>query len=174
MSPVSPSVLGLMVFQAESSKSVRVFRQPVAPFRRHRRQLPAPVVHRDASSPAAAAMNVSGSWQLGSPLPTPRILPAPSMAKLILFCAIGTTRPCASSGGNGEHAHVLAIGVDGRAVGRELNAPRRRRWFPLWFRRSTLPPSSKPFALKRARRVFHLPRQFGIRLHRLFAERLRR
>jgi hypothetical protein len=55
----------------------------------------------------------SGSWQLGSPLPTPMILPAPSMAKLILFCATGTTRPCASAHGNGEHAHVLAVGVDG-------------------------------------------------------------
>src|ERR1017187_2946696 len=39
----------------------------------------------------------SGSWQLGSPLPTPMSLPAPSTEKLILFCATGTTRPCAST-----------------------------------------------------------------------------
>ena len=37
--------------------------------------------------------------------------------------------------GNGEHRHVLAVGVDGLAVRRELDLRRRRRWFPLLFRR---------------------------------------
>ena len=44
----------------------------------------------------AVATNTSGSWQLGSPLPTPMIRPGPSSAKVTLFAATGTVRPWAS------------------------------------------------------------------------------
>ena len=103
-------------------------------------------------------MNVSGSWQLGSPLPTPMILPAPSMAKLILFCATGTMRPCASVHGNGEHADVLAVGVDGRAVGRVEDALRVAGGFHFGFG-DDLAVGVITFRAQSSRRVFHLPRQ---------------
>jgi len=39
----------------------------------------------------------SGSWQLGSPLPTPITLPGPATVHVTLLFASGTSRPCAST-----------------------------------------------------------------------------
>src|ERR1022692_5054897 len=94
-SPVSPSVLGLMVFHDESSKS-----GAYSGSSRGRFGTSASFQRQSFTAMARVGrlgMNVSGSWQLGSPLPTPRIFPAPSTTKLILFCANGTARPCASA-----------------------------------------------------------------------------
>ena len=38
----------------------------------------------------------SDSWLVGSPLPTPIVLPGPETLKLTSLSAIGTYRPCAS------------------------------------------------------------------------------
>src|ERR1035438_7978735 len=89
-SPVSPLVLGLILFQAESSKSLAYsganapLAETVASFQRQS------LTGMDFTD--VWPTKVSGSWQLGSPLPTPSILPAPLSSKLSLFPAVGTMR----------------------------------------------------------------------------------
>src|SRR5665213_805403 len=140
-----PLVLALSLFQAESSKSFAysgtVLRLCGTLASCQRQSLMATL------RSGAFGTNTSGSWQLGSPLPTPRILPAPSMLKLILFCATGTARPCVSTAetvnmltSSPSALMVLRSGVSWICVASPVVST--------FVSAMTLSASSKPFALK--------------------------
>ena len=73
-------------------------------------------------------------------------------------------------GGNGEHRHVLATGIDSFAIRRKLDLRGVAGGFHFRFG-NHFAGGVKAFRAQGSRRVFHLPAQLGIRLHRLLAER---
>src|ERR1039458_202936 len=155
-----PLVLALRLFQVESSKSFAYSATVLllcGTFASCQRQSLTATLRS-----GTVGTNVSGSWQLGSPLPTPRIFPVPSMAKLILFCATGTTRPCASSAETVNTATsspsaliVLRSGVSWIGAASPVVST--------FVSAIMFPAASKPFALKvpGAYFTFHVRCEFG-------------